>query len=194
MERILKMTQSQNSTQNSGNVAGASQVPSTILRAKDIFPPFNNRAEEIKPQNTPQARTFPVPDFSLSANQGVSIEPTKNEIPVFDLGMEILANQRKDAAVKRIRPGYTPLPEIKVETKAAVVEIDLPDSDFDDQFNEAFDGEFDSEFEEPEIFRIEENIKLTSHISITRIALTRTEEALINEIVTRDIEKFLKSA
>ena len=86
------------------------------------------------------------------------------------------------------------MPEIKVETKAAVVEIDLPDSDFDNQFNEAFDGEFDSEFEEPEIFRIEENIKLTSHISITRIALTRTEEALINEIVTRDIEKFLKSA
>lgn len=188
------MTQSQDSTQNSGNIAGVLQSPSTILRARDIFPPFNNRHENIKPQNVPQARTFPLPDFSLPANQAVNAEPQKNEIPVFDLGMEILANQRKDAATKRIRPGYTPLPEIKFETKAATVEFDPSDYDFDNQFNEVFDGNFDSDFEESEIFKIEENIKLASHISITRLALTRTEEALINEIVTRDIEKFLKSA
>ena len=188
------MTQSQNSTQNSKNTAGVLQVPGTILRARDIFPPFNNRAENIKPQNTPQARTFPIPDFSLSANQAVSNKPQKTDNLILDLSMEILANQRKDAAIKRIRPGYAPLPEIKVDTKTALAEIDLPDSDFDVQFNEAFDGNFDSDFEEPEILRIEENIMLTSHISITRLALTRTEEALINEIVTRDIEKFLKSA
>ena len=108
-----------------------------VLRAKDIIPPFGRKKEsdqeafseieppltpineEIKPAQSPKA---PVEIRSIPEFEEIMPVPAEQDIPQFNLGEQILAEQRKTSSSKRIRPGR------KVPSNSALAEevVSLP--------------------------------------------------------------------
>lgn len=70
---------------------------SSVFKVRDIFPPYNKEKDKSKG----------VIDWEQMAPRHNQPEPLEkaNDIPKFDLGMEVLARQRQAASQKRQGPG-----------------------------------------------------------------------------------------
>jgi hypothetical protein len=97
-----------------------------ILRAQDVIPPFDGHAESYAPDvehayrpseqrvarsGGDEPRSTPPTSASLPE---ASAPEEQGDIPTFDLGERILAEQRRMTARKRRRPGVSP-PEVQAE-------------------------------------------------------------------------------
>jgi len=117
-----------------------------ILRASDIIPPFGEIPEKkqnsqklqentknpsdpaklpVDEQKSPQNPDFiPIKEVQPSKKPHLSLENTEKptpQIPTFDLANEIMAEQRKITAVKRVGPGK------KTALRGQKPQLDSPD-------------------------------------------------------------------
>jgi len=87
------------------------QCKADILRARDIIPgtPEPNKARSGS--HPPDKEKTGGKDTTEAPAEPASAEQEKNEIPQFDLAEDIMAEQRKIAAVRRKAPGEKTKPE-----------------------------------------------------------------------------------
>jgi hypothetical protein len=194
-----------------------------VLRARDIFPNYSkqtnlNNQEAEKPQ-----ASYKIPAFNelmemnkqsqsveLADEDEIEIEIKQDQaypqIPKFDLAMQILENQRKSAAFKRVSPTernniIPPIAVSSVEQDNNPQQDDINEVDeLDDIIEKQLEVEPKQEvsnviFQKPEAKPEKTNIGYRPHIADRiKLAMSRPEETIINEIVQRDIERFLKIA
>lgn len=192
-----------------------------VLRARDIFPNYSKQTVLDKQEAEKPQASYKIPAFSELMEMNKQSQPVAvaeeceaeikqdakyPEIPKFDLAMQILENQRKNAAFKRVSPNQrnNVIPPIAVSSvqeddnrqEDAVNEIDELDEIIEKQLET--EQKPDIETPVPEIQQAEPqkpNISFRPHIADRiKLVMTRPEESIINEIVQRDIERFLKIA
>jgi hypothetical protein len=177
----------------------ASQEKPSVFRVRDIFPPYN------KDNNQPKG----VIDWEQMAPQDPQPKPLEaaDDIPKFDLGMEVLARQRQAASQKRQSPSqkkfelHTPNPPVKelnqntptalMDTPAAPPKPQVPQFLKEETIQPPQPKPQPQITEEPK-FDAELITKPVSHIADRLMPImSQTEEQLIFNIVESDIKKYL---
>lgn len=153
-----------------------------ILRAEGVFPPYN-KASGIK-------------DFD-SLQEDKSFVPKKQEVPEFDLDTQIFSGQRQLASLKRTGPGKPQATITKEASQPSVeefLEAITPQSDFKPLEQKIEIKPIKEIRQQPVIEPVQPPIRISSDKISTQVKnlLTRNEEAVIMDIVSRDIANFIK--
>jgi hypothetical protein len=101
------------------NTDNNKQDDTDIIRAQDIVPPYNEEQyhEQSLNETTP----------SVSASCPQHAENSASEIPKFDLAEQIMAEQRKNTAVRRKAPGKkTKTPDLQPRIRSTGSAIRQP--------------------------------------------------------------------
>lgn len=152
-----------------------------VLRAGDVFPPYN------KPPG--------IKDFDSSQEE--SFVPTKQEIPEFDLKKELFISQRQLTSQRRTGPGKSQTITPEKTSQPSVeefLETVMPQSDTTPPAQTIKIKPIE-EIQEQVIIKSATVVAITSSDKIStqvKNLLTRNEEAVIMDIVSRDIANFLR--
>ncbi len=154
-----------------------------VLRAGDVFPPYN------KPSG--------IKDFDSAQEE--SFVPTKQKIPEFDLKKELFISQRQLTSQRRTGPGKSQTIIAEKTAQPSVeefLEAVMPQSDTTPP-TQTIKIKPIEEIQEQVIIKPTQApvVAITSSDKIStqvKNLLTRNEEAVIMDIVSRDIANFLR--
>lgn len=169
------------------------QSRNDVLRAKDIYPPYENQPQEETGENLEKSQQnhFPLPDFEQNSAEQAEPhdqpETEKNAVPRFNLGMQMLENGRRNASLMRKAPPSQSISDQKAQKPVENVqkpEIVEPQPQPEQKLPETTQKPIENE---PEVSINEQNDEIIEQIMVE----PETAEAdIIEETVWEEVENY----